>query len=186
MSVFYYLQKNTKRISSTEPSTGNFFRTHEDTENFHWQLLLHTMVLKRTGTHTLHASDSFPSTILFFLQKLRKQPKEQLSQSQARTSSRLILLCYFPALSKCPLHVIPDLRDHITVRHKASIFKMMVQTSVIQIDRSTGCHAVIGNAHLGMTESWCPFIDSYAILYQVVIERSGNAVDQFLIPEFPA
>ena len=58
---------------------------------------------------------------------------------------------------------------------------MMVQTSVIQIDRSTGCHAVIGNAHLGMTESWCPFIDSYAILYQVVIERSGNAVDQFLI-----
>lgn len=58
---------------------------------------------------------------------------------------------------------------------------MMIKAPVIQIDRAASRHAVICHAHLGMTEPRCPLIDPYTILYQIVIERPGDTVDQFLI-----
>lgn len=58
---------------------------------------------------------------------------------------------------------------------------MMIKAPVIQIDRAASRHAVIRHTHLGMTEPRCPLIDPYTILYQIVIERSGDTVDQFLI-----
>lgn len=58
---------------------------------------------------------------------------------------------------------------------------MMIKAPVIQIDRAASRHAVIRHAHLGMTEPRCPLIDPYTILYQIVIERPGDTVDQFLI-----
>ena len=58
---------------------------------------------------------------------------------------------------------------------------MMIQTSIIQIDGSTGCHTVICNAHFGMTEARCPFINTYTILDQFMIKRSGDTVDHFFV-----
>ena len=58
---------------------------------------------------------------------------------------------------------------------------MMIKAPVIQIDRAASCHAVICHAHLRMTESRCPLIDPYTILYEIVIKRSGDTVDQLLI-----
>ena len=58
---------------------------------------------------------------------------------------------------------------------------MMIKAPVIQIDRAASRHAIICHAHLRMTEPRCPLIDPYTILYQIVIERSGNTVDQLLI-----
>ena len=116
-----------------------------------------------------------------FLQQLRKQSQEQLSQPQSRTPAGLILLRHFPALFQCLLHIPPDIQHRITIRHKTSIFKMMIKAPVIQIDRAASRHAVIRHAHLGMTEPRCPLIDPYTILYQIVIERPGDTVDQFLI-----
>lgn len=86
-----------------------------------------------------------------------------------------------PALLKSLLHIPSDVQYCITVRHKTSIFKMMIKAPVIQIDRAASRHAVIRHAHLGMTEPRCPLIDPYTILYQIVIERPGDTVDQFLI-----
>ena len=58
---------------------------------------------------------------------------------------------------------------------------MMIKAPVIQIDRAASRHAIICHAHLRMTEPRCPLIDPYTILYQIVIERSGDTVDQLLI-----
>ena len=58
---------------------------------------------------------------------------------------------------------------------------MMIETPVIQIYRSAGCHTVICNTHLGMAEAGCPLIDSYSMFYESVIKGSCNAIDKFLI-----
>mgnify|MGYP000264331831 CR=1 FL=1 len=115
-----------------------------------------------------------------FLQQLRKQSQEQLSQPQSRAPAGLILLRHFPALFQCLLHIPPDIQHRITICHKTPIFKMMIKAPVIQIDRAASRHAIICHAHLRMTESRCPLIDPYTILYQIVIERSGDTVDQLL------
>ena len=119
-----------------------------------------------------------PSSLL---QQLRKQPQEQLSQPQGRAPAGLILLRHFPALFQCLLHIPPDIQHRITICHKTPIFKMMIKAPVIQIDRAASRHAIIRHAHLRMTEPRRPLIDPYTILYQIVIERSGDTVDQLLI-----
>ena len=58
---------------------------------------------------------------------------------------------------------------------------MMIKAPVIQIDRAASRHAIICYTHLRMTEPRRPLIDPYTILYQIVIERSGDTVDQLLI-----
>ena len=58
---------------------------------------------------------------------------------------------------------------------------MMIKAPVIQINRAASRHAIICHTHLRMTEPRCPLIDPYTILYQIVIERSGDTVDQLLI-----
>ena len=52
-----------------------------------------------------------------FLQQLRKQSQEQLSQPQSRAPAGLILLRHFPALFQCLLHIPPDIQHRITICH---------------------------------------------------------------------
>ena len=58
---------------------------------------------------------------------------------------------------------------------------MMIQTSVVQIDGSAGCHTVICNTHFCMTEPRCPFVDPHAVFDQFVIKRPGDTVDKFFV-----
>mgnify|MGYP007098960636 CR=1 FL=1 len=117
----------------------------------------------------------------FCLQQSRKQSHKQLSQSQVCTASCTIFFCNFAALFHCLMQVISNIQNSITVCHKASIFKVMIQTPIVQIDCSTSRHTVIRNAHLGMTEARCPFINPNPILDQFMIKGSGNIINQLLI-----
>ena len=117
----------------------------------------------------------------FCLQQSRKQSHKQLSQSQVCTASCTIFFCNFAALFHRLIQVISNILNSITVCHKASIFEVMIQTSIVQIDCSTSRHTVIRNTHLGMTKSRCPFINPNPILDQFMIKRSGDIIDQLLI-----
>ena len=58
---------------------------------------------------------------------------------------------------------------------------MMIQTSVIQIYGSAGCHTVICHTHLCVTETRCPFVDTYSMLYQSMVKRACDIVDHLFI-----
>ena len=58
---------------------------------------------------------------------------------------------------------------------------MMIQTSVIQVYGSAGCHTVICHTHLCMTETRCPFVDTHSMLYQSVVKGTCDIVDHFFI-----
>ena len=58
---------------------------------------------------------------------------------------------------------------------------MMIQTSVIQIYGSAGCHTVICHTHLCMTETRCPFIDTHSMFYQSMVKGTCDIVDHLFI-----
>ena len=58
---------------------------------------------------------------------------------------------------------------------------MMIQTSVIQVYGSAGCHTVICHTHLCMTEARRPLVDTHPMFHQSMVEGTGNIIDHFFI-----
>ena len=58
---------------------------------------------------------------------------------------------------------------------------MMIQTSVIQIYGSAGCHTIICHTHLCMTETRCPFVNTHSMLYQSMVKGACDIVDHLFI-----
>ena len=58
---------------------------------------------------------------------------------------------------------------------------MMIQTSVIQIYSSAGCHTIICHTHLCMTETRCPFVDTHSMFYQSMVKGTCDVVDHLFI-----
>ena len=73
------------------------------------------------------------------------------------------------------------IHDSRAIHHKTTIFKVMIQTAVIQIDGTAGSHTIIGNAHFCMAESGSPFKNVHTARNQLMIKRAGNTVYHFFV-----
>ena len=133
---------------------------------------------KKTGNANLHSQSLY---LLLSYNSSANNRRNNCPSRRVALRPDLYFSVTFPTLFQCLLHIPPDIQHRITICHKTPIFKMMIKAPVIQIDRAASRHAIICHAHLRMTEPRCPLIDPYTILYQIVIERSGDTVDQLLI-----
>lgn len=68
-----------------------------------------------------------------------------------------------------------------TIGIETAIFKMMIETAVVQIDRAAGGYHVIHHAHLGMTEARRIFIDTDTVLCQAMIVRPRHGIDNTFV-----
>ena len=73
------------------------------------------------------------------------------------------------------------IHDSRAIHHKTTIFEVMIQTAVIQIDGTAGSHTIIGNAHFCMAESGSPFKNVHTVRNQLMIKRAGNTVNHLFI-----
>ena len=67
------------------------------------------------------------------------------------------------------------------VRHKTSIFKMMIQAAVIKINRSARRQAIVCHDHFGMAKTRLPFKNAHAVFRRYVVKRTHHAVNRLFI-----
>ena len=105
-----------------------------------FSLFFGTLLLEQRSKQAQHAvPDSFPNRNVF----------------------PAVLFRNFPALREQILKVLAHIRDSRNFIHPNRIFKLQIQTAVIQINRPDNCRCIIGNKNFGVTEARCIFKNPY-------------------------
>ena len=117
----------------------------------------------------------------FHSHERRRQAQQHMFQAHDRTAPIRVILRHFLTLREGPLKIAFCLHYRFAVRIQAAIFKVVIEASVIQIDRPAGSHNIVRNGHFCVAKAGCVLKDPHAITRKSIVIGAGHFIDQLFI-----
>ena len=104
----------------------------------------------------------------FHSHERRRQAQQHMFQAHEGSAPFRVVVCHFPAFFEGLFKIALCIHYRFAVRIQAAIFKVVIQASVIQVDRSAGSYNVVGNGHFGVAEAGCELKDPHTVARKAV------------------
>ena len=120
-------------------------------------------------------------TFFLLLQQRCNQTQHALSKLHRRRLLLRILLCYFPAHRENIFKILSYLLHSLTPMQKNAIFKMEIQTSIIQVDRADRrCH-IVADALLCVEKARCILKNPHTRRRQLCIIGARYPINELFV-----